>query len=60
MTDLLLRTADVSKRYGFPEATLRYWRHLNIGPRSARIGRRVVYRDADVQDWINAQFEAGR
>lgn len=27
-----------------PEATLRYWRHLNVGPAAFKIGRRVVYR----------------
>jgi hypothetical protein len=33
-----------------PVATLRYWRYLGAGPRSFRLGRRVVYRLADVQD----------
>ena len=27
-----------------PVATLRYWRHLGTGPRSFRLGRRVLYR----------------
>jgi predicted DNA-binding transcriptional regulator AlpA len=36
-------------------ATLRYWRHLGTGPRSFRLGRRVVYRLADVGAWIEAQ-----
>jgi predicted DNA-binding transcriptional regulator AlpA len=36
-------------------ATLRYWRHLGTGPRSFRLGRRVVYRLADVHAWIEAQ-----
>jgi predicted DNA-binding transcriptional regulator AlpA len=38
-----------------PVATLRYWRHLGTGPRSFRLGRRVVYRLADVHAWIDAQ-----
>jgi predicted DNA-binding transcriptional regulator AlpA len=38
-----------------PVATLRYWRHLGTGPRSFRLGRRVVYRAADLQAWIDAQ-----
>jgi hypothetical protein len=29
-----------------PVATLRYWRHLGTGPRSFRLGRRVVYKAA--------------
>jgi predicted DNA-binding transcriptional regulator AlpA len=36
-------------------ATLRYWRHLGTGPRSFCLGRRVVYRLADVHAWIEAQ-----
>jgi DNA-binding transcriptional MerR regulator len=37
--------------------TVRYWRTIGYGPRSARIGRRVVYRRADVDAWVDAQFE---
>lgn len=55
----LLTIKEVAHRYPFiPEATWRYWRHKNEGPRSARIGRRVVYREADVESWIEAQFAA--
>ena len=38
--------------------TVRYWRTIGYGPKSARIGRRVVYRLADVESWIDAQFAA--
>jgi predicted DNA-binding transcriptional regulator AlpA len=38
-----------------PVATLRYWRHLGTGPHSFRLGRRVVYRAADLQAWIAKQ-----
>ena len=37
--------------------TLRWWRHRGIGPRSAKIGRRVFYRESDVQAWLDEQFE---
>lgn len=36
-----------------PVATLRYWRHLGTGPRGFRIGRRVVYRHADITAWLD-------
>ncbi len=52
----LLRVADVATMTGIPEATLRFWRHQGTGPRSAKLGRRVVYREADVQAWIDEQF----
>ncbi len=53
----LLRVPEVAELTGIPEATLRFWRHQGTGPRSAKLGRRVVYREADVLDWIDAQFE---
>jgi excisionase family DNA binding protein len=36
-----------------PVATLRCWRHRNTGPRSFRLGRRVLYRRDDLNAWIN-------
>jgi hypothetical protein len=39
-------------------ATLRYWRHRNIGPHSFRLGRRVLYRRDDLRTWIDEK--AGR
>ena len=57
----LLRLPEVSELTGIPEATFRFWRHENVyGPPSAKIGRRVVYREADVIAWIDAQFEVDR
>jgi hypothetical protein len=38
-------------------ATLRYWRHLGTGPRSFRLGRRVLYRSDDLRSWIDAQHD---
>ena len=42
-----------------PVATLRYWRHLSVGPDGFRLGRRVVYRREDVDrcvaKWQKAQ-----
>jgi hypothetical protein len=41
-------------------ATLRYWRHLGTGPRSFRLGRRVLYRRDDLHTWIDARHEQDR
>ncbi|MFP5373113.1 MAG: DNA-binding protein, partial [Actinomycetes bacterium] len=35
----------------------RYWRHLGTGPRSFRLGRRVLYRSDDLRSWIDAQHD---
>ena len=40
-----------------PVATLRYWRHRNIGPHSFRLGRRVLYRRDDLRTWIDAHHD---
>ncbi len=53
----ITEAADVLRA---PVATLRYWRHLGTGPHSFRLGRRVVYRRADVTAWLLEQAEAGR
>jgi hypothetical protein len=34
------------------------WRHLGAGPRSFRLGRRVVYRVGDLRARIDAQANA--
>jgi len=55
MTELLTlpETAEATRT---PEATLRYWRHKGTGPRSFRVGRRVMYKRDDVEAWIAAQY----
>jgi hypothetical protein len=41
-----------------PVATLRYWRHLGIGPDGFHLGRRVVYRRKDVDRWVTERQQA--
>ena len=53
--ELLLTLPEAAELLRAPVATLRYWWHLGAGPRSFRLGRRVVYRLADVRAWIEAQ-----
>lgn len=49
----LLTLAEAAAIVRAPVATLRYWRHLGTGPRSFRLGRRVLYRYTDLITWIN-------
>lgn len=49
----LLTTAEVAVMTRAPAATVRYWRHLGTGPRSFRVGRRVVYRRHEVEQWLS-------
>ncbi len=52
LMDRLLTLDEVSARTGVPVGTLRYWRTRDTGPRSFRLGRRVMYVEADVEDFI--------
>jgi predicted DNA-binding transcriptional regulator AlpA len=56
--DELLTISEVAAIVRAPIATMRYWRHLGTGPRSFRLGRRVVYRVGDLRAWIDAQADA--
>lgn len=59
MNDKLLTVSEVAEITRLPEATLRWFRHEGTkGPRSAKLGRRIVYRESDVRAWIEAQFAA--
>ncbi|CCG01023.1 helix-turn-helix domain-containing protein [Blastococcus saxobsidens] len=53
----LLTITEAAELLRAPVATLRYWRHLGIGPRSFRLGRRVLYRCDDLRSWIDAQHD---
>lgn len=56
--DRLLTKAEVSTKVRRPIATLNFWRTRGIGPRSALIGGRVLYRESDVDAWIASEIEA--
>lgn len=58
MPDKLLTVTEVADMTRLPEATIRWFRHAGKGPRSAKLGRRVVYRESDVLQWIEEQFAA--
>ncbi|MDQ0094416.1 helix-turn-helix transcriptional regulator [Paeniglutamicibacter psychrophenolicus] len=56
-THQLMTMAEVAEMTRIPENTLRYYRHKETGPKSAKIGGRVMYRRADVDAWINEAFD---
>ncbi|MHA3701479.1 helix-turn-helix domain-containing protein [Jatrophihabitans sp. YIM 134969] len=53
-----LTTEDVASEFRTVPATVRYWRHTGTGPRGTRVGRRVLYARADVDQWVRDQREA--
>ena len=56
----LLTITEAAELLRAPVATLRYWRHLGTGPRSFRLGRRVLYRSDDLRAWVDARHGQDR
>ena len=51
----LLRTTDAAKRLGVSASFLEKQRHFGGGPAYAKLGRAVVYREADLDSWVEAR-----
>jgi DNA-binding transcriptional MerR regulator len=58
MTDSLLSTADLARRFNLPERTITHWRETRTGPPFIRLGSRVRYRAQDVEKWLDQQAKA--
>lgn len=55
----LLLIEEVAELTRLPLSTLRFYRHCGDGgPKSFKLGNRVVYRRADVEQWIESQYHA--
>ncbi len=54
----MLTIRQAAEQLGRPVATLYDWRYKGIGPRSAKVGGRVMYRAEDLDAWLEAQFES--
>jgi len=53
-----LTTDEVANKVRAKAETVRYWRHIGAGPKSFKVGRRVLYAAEDVEAWIAEQREA--
>jgi predicted DNA-binding transcriptional regulator AlpA len=60
MNRKILRLEEISEESGIPIATLRWYRHRGIGPKTWRLGRRVVAYEDDVEAWIAEQAQAAQ
>jgi excisionase family DNA binding protein len=58
--DEYLTTDEVAAITRAPAGTVRYWRHIGVGPNSFHVGRRVLYRRSEVRAWLRAQEDAAR
>lgn len=48
----LLTTTEVAELLRTPAETVRFWRHVGKGPKSFKLGRRVMYAREDVDAFI--------
>jgi predicted DNA-binding transcriptional regulator AlpA len=53
----LLYTEEVAALTRKPIATIRWLKATGSGPKWGKLGKRVVYRRADVEAWIESAFE---
>jgi excisionase family DNA binding protein len=54
-----LTTQEVADLLRTSPETVRYWRHINKGPKSFKVGRRVLYAAEDVHAFVRQAREAG-
>jgi excisionase family DNA binding protein len=47
-----MTTHEVAELLRTSPETVRYWRHIGAGPDSFKVGRRVLYEAADVEQFI--------
>lgn len=59
MNSKFLTTEEVAEAVRTPVETVRYWRHVGKGPKSFKVGRRVLYAVDDVERWLEEAREAG-
>ncbi len=58
MSETYDTTAEVADICRTSADTVRYWRHIGKGPKSFKVGRRVLYAHSDVEAWL-ASARAG-
>ncbi len=52
---LRMTTLEAAEYCGVAESTLRTWRHTDKGPRSFKLGVKVLYDRADLDAWLAAE-----
>ena len=60
MTETILNFNEASEYVHVSVDTLRYWRHKGTGPKSFRMGRRVFFRQSDLDAFIAEKAATAR
>ncbi len=53
-----MKYPEIAAMTGVPVDTLRWYRAIGKGPRTFRLGRRVVAYEDDVRAWMDEQYAA--
>jgi len=53
----LIDTKEVADICHTSPETVRYWVYVNQGPRSFKLGRRRLYKRADVIEWLESKYQ---
>lgn len=55
-----LTTEEVAEIARTSPSTVRYWRHIGKGPRGVKRGRRVLYPESGVTEWMTAEEDTDK
>jgi len=55
----LLNTPEAAEFLGISASTMAQWRMLNKGPSFVKLGTRVMYRQIDLEAWLEANLVHG-
>ena len=47
-----MTTHELAELVRAPDSTIRYWRHVGKGPKSFRLGKRILYDADEVRAWL--------
>lgn len=56
MRDQLLTIEEAAEQTRLSINTLRWMRRQGTGPKSGKLGKRIFFRQSDLDAWIDAQF----
>lgn len=56
MTDRILNIKQAAEMLSLSENTLRWMRHNGTGPKSFKLGKRISYRESDLDAYVEEQI----
>lgn len=53
-----MTTTEVAELFRTSPETVRYWRTQKSGPKSLKVGKRILYERAEVERWAASRADA--